>query len=107
MSRFAVLRRSPAIRPVASQIAILIFSFIFCSFAFAQHRLPYLDGANNSPLAQPDFGEIYREQVMLDTTERNRITGSQEQFEAGTVSALDMNAPQKAVNSPKPSAAAT
>jgi tetratricopeptide (TPR) repeat protein len=97
MSLFAVLPRSPAIRPVASPIAVLILSFIFFSFAFAQHRLPYLDGANNSPLAQPDFDEIYREQVMLNTTERNRITESQEQFEAGTVSALDMNAPQKAV----------
>lgn len=97
MSVFAVLRRSPAIRPAVSHIAILIFSVVFCSFAFAQHRLPYLDGANNSPLAQPDFDEIYREQVMLDTAERNRITGPQEQFEAGTVSALDMNAPQTAL----------
>jgi len=75
----------------------LFLVYICCGLAFAQRQLPYLDGSRNSPLAQVDFDEISREQMILDADENDRITAPQTQFESGTVSALDMNAPKKAV----------
>ncbi len=104
MSSFAVsLRSFPRIKVIES--AFLYFLLIttvigFCSFAVGQrqqHQLPYLDGSRNSPLAQVDFDEMYRQQMILDAADRDRFSGPQAKFEAGTVSALDMNAPEKAV----------
>jgi len=69
----------------------------FCGFALAQRQLPYLNASRNSPLAQVDFDEIYRQQLILDAADKDRFTGPHAQFESGTVSALDMNAPEKAV----------
>jgi len=73
--------------------SILVFG---CS-AFAQRQLPYLDGTRNSPLAQLDFDEIYRQEMILDSMQRDRGGSQPQQFESGTVSALDMAAPKKAV----------
>ncbi len=67
------------------------------NFAFGQHHLPYLDGTRNSPLGQVDFDEVYREQMVLDTMQQDRSGAHADQFASGTVSALDMNAPKKAV----------
>jgi VWFA-related protein len=69
----------------------------FCSLAVAQHQLPYLDASRNSPLAQVNFDELYRQQLILDAAEQDRFAGPRAQFGSGTVSALDMNAPEKAV----------
>lgn len=100
MSFFAVSSRCfPRFRmlPLASLILALVVFPGFCTLTLAQRQLPYLDGARNSPLAQLDFEQIYREQVILDKAERDQISASQAKFEAGTVSVLDMNAPKKAV----------
>jgi hypothetical protein len=53
--------------------------------------------AQGIPHSRNDFDEIYREQLIFDAAEQDRITAPQAQFESGTVSALDMNAPVKAV----------
>lgn len=76
-----------------SLCAVLFFG----SSVFAQHQLPYLDGSRNSPLGQVDFDEIYREQMLLDSMQKDRGSAQSQQFESGTVSALDMVAPKKAV----------
>lgn len=85
--------RSRFLQPVALLLALLGFS----GNALAQRQLPYLDAARNSPFAEVDFDEIYRQQLILDTADKDRISQPEAQFEAGTVSALDLNAPQKAV----------
>jgi tetratricopeptide (TPR) repeat protein len=100
MSQFATLSRlSPCFRNLepAFLIRVLVILLGLCTVGFAQRQLPYLDGTRNSPLAQVDFDEIYRQQLILDAAEHDRITAPQAQFESGTVSALDMNAPEKAV----------
>jgi Ca-activated chloride channel homolog len=100
MSLFAALLRpffrAPATNP-GSHLRVGMVILGLCSLALAQRQLPYLDASRNSPLAQVDFDEIYRQQVILDVAEKDRFTGPQAQFESGTVSALDMNAPEKAV----------
>lgn len=100
MSQLAVLPRS-FLRFQISQSAFLLrvlrIMLGLCTPGLAQRQLPYLDGARNSPLAQLDFDEIYRQQVILDAAQRDQISEPQAQFESGTVSALDMNAPQKAI----------
>jgi len=100
MSLFAVLLRpffrARAIHP-DSHLRVGIVILTLCSLALAQRQLPYLDASRNSPLAQVDFDEIYRQQVILDAAEKDRFARPQAQFESGTVSALDMNAPEKAV----------
>lgn len=70
---------------------------VFGCSAFAQRQLPYLDGTRNSPFAQLDFDEVYRQEMILDSMQRDRGASEPEQFESGTVSALDMAAPKKAV----------
>jgi Ca-activated chloride channel homolog len=99
MPLFAVFPRSfLPIKAVESTFhCVLIIITGFCNFAVAQRQLPYLDGSRNSPLAQVDFDEMYRQQLILDAADKNRFTGPPAQFETGTVSALDMNAPEKAV----------
>lgn len=78
-------------------LSLCVVLFLSCT-AFAQRQLPYLDDTRNSPFAQMDFDEIYREEMMLDQMQRDRGAPSQpQQFESGTVSALDMAAPKKAV----------
>lgn len=85
--------RTRFVQPLGVLLALLGFS----GTALTQRQLPYLDAARNSPFAQVDFDEVYREQVILDAADKDRISNPQAQFEAGTVSALDMNAPEKAV----------
>ena len=100
MSLFAALPTSflrvYAVRP-DSYLGIGIVTLALCGFGFAQRQLPYLDASRNSPLAQVDFNEIYRQQLILNAAERDQFAGPQAQFESGTVSVLDMNAPEKAV----------
>jgi len=100
MSFFAVSSRSfPRFRilPLAFLLIVPAVFLVFRTLAFAQRQLPYLDSARYSPFAQLDFDQIYREQLILDAAEKDRIRAPQAQFESGTVSVLDMNAPKKAV----------
>lgn len=100
MSLFAISHRSSLRSQVFQPASFLWLLLIFlglCRFAGAQRQLPYLDGARNSPLAQLDFDEIYREQLILDAAQKDRISAPETKFESGTVSALDMTAPEKAI----------
>ena len=97
MSLFAVCPHSSPRSRFLQPVAVLLALFGFSSTAPAQRQLPYLDAARNSPFAQVDFDEVYREQMILDKADKDRISQPENQFEAGTVSALDLNAPEKAV----------
>ncbi|HVN18024.1 MAG TPA: VWA domain-containing protein [Dongiaceae bacterium] len=68
--------------------------FCFCGGAIAQRQLPYLDAARNSPFTQIDLEEMYRQQIILDASRNGPAQGP---LEPGTLSALDMQAPNKAV----------
>ena len=97
MSLFAVCPHSSPNSRFLQPVAVLLALLGFSSTALAQRQLPYLDAARNSPFAQVDFDEIYRQQLILDTADKDRFSQPEAQFEAGTVSALDLNAPEKAV----------
>lgn len=83
--------------PAASFFCIPLIFLIVCSPSLAQRQLPYLDDARNSPFGQVNFEEIYQERLNLESSQRNRIGVQEDQFEPGTVSALDMMAPEAAV----------
>jgi len=86
--------RSQLIQPVAL-LRVSALLLCLCTFALAQHQLPYLDGARNSPFAQLDFEELYHRQMIHHAAQQD--TAGQEQSAAGTVSALDLAAPETAV----------
>jgi Ca-activated chloride channel family protein len=86
--------RSQLIQPVAL-LCVSVLVLCFSTSALAQHQLPYLDGARNSPFAQLDFEELYHRQIIHHGAQQD--TAGQEQLAGGTVSALDMTAPEKAV----------
>ena len=79
------------------QLLTICAPIFFCNFALGQRQLPYLNGTRNSPLAQVDFDEVYRQQMVLNAMQHDRSTPQPEQFAVGTVSALDMTAPKNAV----------
>ncbi len=85
----------PGSQPLKSKLRVCAVFLGLCSLAVAQHQLPYLDAARNSPIAQVDFAEIYRQQMILDA--KDQAEHQQGQFEPGTVSALDILAPRQAV----------
>src|ERR1700745_865929 len=86
--------RHPQVQP--AHLLVFLASLFFCTLAVGQRQLPYLDGARNSPLAQLDLDVILRQQRALDSSEKD-LGGEQKQFAPGTISALDMAAPEKAV----------
>ncbi len=66
--------------------------------AFAQRQLPYLDGSHDSAFAQLDFAELYLSQeVWQASTSASGKIRDQGLSNSGTVSALDIAAPGKAV----------
>ena len=79
-----------------AHLLVFLASLFFCTFAVGQRQLPYLDGARNSPLAQLDLDVIFRQQRALGSSQKD-LSGEQEHFAPGTISALDMAAPEKAV----------
>jgi VWFA-related protein len=97
MSLFAICPHSSPCSRFLQPVAVVLALLGFSSMALAQRQLPYVDAARNSPFAQVDFDEIYRQQLILDTADKDRFSQPEAQFEAGTVSALDLNAPEKAV----------
>jgi VWFA-related protein len=78
--------------------SITAIVFCLCASATAQRQLPYMDAGNNSAFVQLDFAEMYLDQQAwaADTATSARIQ-SQGLADSGVVSALDLQAPEKAV----------
>jgi VWFA-related protein len=79
-----------------AHLLVFLVSLLFCTFAVGQRQLPYLDGARNSPLAQLDLDEIFRQQQIPASSQKD-LGAEQEHFAPGTISALDMAAPETAI----------
>jgi Ca-activated chloride channel homolog len=66
--------------------------------AYAQRQLPYLDGGHDSAFAQLDFADLYMSQeVWQASTSASGKIKDQGLSDTGTISALDIAAPGKAV----------
>ena len=74
----------------------LLLAFLcVCSSLFGQRHVPYMDSSRDSGFAQIDFAQIYMNQQAWDDAERD--SNRQSLADSGSVSALDLRAPAKAI----------
>ena len=70
------------------------FAALFCAPVPAQAQLPYLNGGPNSVFARIDFGQAYLSQQIWDPNS----TAQTDVIDFSGVSALDLEAPNKAID---------
>ena len=92
----------PPGRTLPANLPSLLYACGVClwlsTFTFAQKQLPYLDGGQNSAFAQLDFAEMtLKQDLWRADTDASRRIKNQGLSDSGSVSALDLAAPQKAV----------
>lgn len=79
-------------------LRIVVIFLLLGPFAFGQHQqLPYLQGDRESPFTQLDFAQMYLEQQANAAIEHNASVFNPKPDRSGFVSALDLAAPDKAV----------
>jgi Ca-activated chloride channel family protein len=81
-----------------SAVSFVLVQLALIQSGYAQSPLPYLDNAHASAFAQLDFAELYaNEEVWQASTGVSGRIKAQGLTDSGTVSALDIAAPRKAV----------
>src|SRR5215831_9752164 len=80
---------------VCFSLGLLLWLLCFSCPLFGQRPVPYMDSNRDSGFAQIDFAQLYRNQQAWDDAERDK--SRQSLVESGSVSALDLRAPAKAI----------
>ena len=75
-------------------LLLLVLLFVCCAL-FGQRSVPYMEPNRDSGFAQIDFAQLYRNQQAWNDAERDQHR--QNLAESGSVSALDLRAPAKAI----------
>ena len=75
-----------------------VVAFCFCGGISAFAQLPYMNAGPDSGFAQIDFAQMYLDQMTRQSREsEHQKAQDKELIDSGAVSALDLDAPNKAV----------